>query len=484
MRKCFGIWLACVMIILFGCVDGSNDLVLAPKATLLSPGNKAIDTSTIPEIKVHFTSPVQNVNVSTINLHEGYESGPLVSLEFIKYESASNTYTFRPSDILKQLTNYYVVIDNFIVDNSGHIVPRTIFSFTTKLLKWEYVGESGFSPENTSRQSLAIAPDNSPYVAYIEDGNGSKITVKRFNGKAWENVGSQGFTSGAANYPSLLLSSAGIPYVAYCDSSNSNKPVVVKFNGNNWETVGTWTGTLPSTSEEKLAITSDGVLYLGFKATVQGSIKMQLFKLGGNNWTKIGEQNFSVDTDNGFDLAISSKTKLPYISYADYSNTPNSYKITVSKFNEESLAWEPIGKTQFSEGAADYQSIALGLDNTPYIAYSDNGNLDKTTVMKYNGSSWETVGEAGFSKGSATYQNLAIDSRGVLYVAFKDDGNDSKTTVVRFNGKTWQNVGNEIGISPLEANFQSFKIAHDGTLYVAFQDTTKNNKTSVMKFNY
>jgi hypothetical protein len=46
---------------------------------------------------------------------------------------------------------------------------------------------------------------------------------------------------------------------------------------------------------------------------------------------------------------------------------------------------------------------------------------------------WQTVGMAGFSAGKARYTSLAIDSTGSPYVAYGDDGNSGKATVMRMN---------------------------------------------------
>ena len=42
----------------------------------------------------------------------------------------------------------------------------------------------------------------------------------------WQNVGSAGFSAGQADYTSMALDSSGTPYVAFQDDTNSDKATV------------------------------------------------------------------------------------------------------------------------------------------------------------------------------------------------------------------------------------------------------------------
>lgn len=156
--------------------------------------------------------------------------------------------------------------------------------------------------------------------------------------------------------------------------------------------------------------------------------------------------------------------------------------LTITALNVEAQTWQNVGMPGFSIGTAFDQSIAVN-NGTPYVAYKDAANGNKTTVMKYNGTDWEVVGSAGFSQGTASYQSLVFNDD-TLYVAFRDDsfsaGTFGGTTVMQFNGSGWVNLGSP-GFSAGEANYQSLAF-HDEILYVGYQDNSDLFKTAVMKY--
>ena len=144
-------------------------------------------------------------------------------------------------------------------------------------------------------------------------------------------------------------------------------------------------------------------------------------------------------------------------------------------------SWHTVGSTGFSANYADYTSVALDGSGTPYVVYSDHGNGDKATVMKYNGSSWVVVGSAGFSAGWVEYTTIAIDGSGVPYVAYEDGGNGSKATVMKYNGSSWVAVGSA-GLSVSQALSTSIAI-NGGVPYLVFEDWVSSGKATVMKYN-
>ncbi|MEP3387154.1 MAG: cadherin repeat domain-containing protein [Reichenbachiella sp.] len=161
-------------------------------------------------------------------------------------------------------------------------------------------------------------------------------------------------------------------------------------------------------------------------------------------------------------------------------------QVTIS-LTDIAPSWTTIGSKSFSAGKAHNQSIAVN-NGIPYVAYRDEANGNKTTVMKYENNQWTVVGSAGISDGYATFQSLAFDN-GIPYVAFRDDTNNRKTTVMKFVSGSWQLVGaaGSVGSSRTSAvvyaaEYQSLAF-NNGVPYVAYKDGAVGSKVSVMKFN-
>jgi len=134
--------------------------------------------------------------------------------------------------------------------------------------------------------------------------------------------------------------------------------------------------------------------------------------------------------------------------------------------------WENVGSPGFSAGGTVY-STSLAIDNsgTPYVAYRDQGNGGKATVMKYTNEGWVTVGSAGFSAGQPTFISLAIDNNsGTPYLSYRDEiGFDTfELTVMKFNGTGWETFGPRV-FSTGNVSETPLAIDNSGTPYVSAQ---------------
>jgi len=146
-----------------------------------------------------------------------------------------------------------------------------------------------------------------------------------------------------------------------------------------------------------------------------------------------------------------------------------------------STTWQNVGTSGFTTGRSFHQSLAFN-GNTPYVAYQDEANGNKTSVMKFDGSNWVHVGNPGFSSGYSANQNLSFIGN-TPYVAFMDWGSNfnGRCTVMKFDGANWINVGNA-GFTGGMAGSLKFVI-NNNTPYVAFQDEVNNYEPTVMKFD-
>lgn len=345
--------------------------------------------------------------------------------------------TFQSMDITPDGTLYLSYTGNW---------SSTVMKFNGST--WEVVGESGFGYGN---QTIAIAPIDSPqsgtpYVA-------SDWSVMKFDGKSWVYVGEPMSVEGL--YPELVSALAiapgtGAPYVAYGYGGGVK---VMKFNNEDWINVGDvfgfdYSGTLPAIIEN-LIITKDGTPYVAFNAldsTSKGMLSAPVvMKFDGYNWGLVGSK-LEISQKPGMSMVLDS-SNTPYVAYIMPRHTKPfpSYKtapegLAVKKLNTTTNAWEVVGmfKDTWNDleypivTNAEHPSLAMALDGSLYVSYTDTANGNKVTVMKFNGEVWEKLGTEDFSAGSTEMQKLKISNNNVPYISFIDGSQKNKTTVMKF----------------------------------------------------
>ena len=353
------------------------------------------------------------------------------------------------------------------------LIPK--FSFSQS---WNKIGIAHPTTDWASTPALTIDKNNIVFVAYLNYSG--KASVMKYNGIAWLVVGTDNISAGeistCGSPIALATDTSGNPYIAYQDTNY--KTTVMKYDGSNWVLVGNHGFSSGQPVGISMAIDKNNIPYVVYESldsTLPGAIVM---KFDGTNWVRLGT-GLTTGYANFTSIAIA-PDGTPYIAFGDFNN---GNKATVYKYT--GTTWTIVGVPDFSTGAALYTSIAIDKNGTPYIAYQDQGILNMpATVMKFNGSSWETVGLPGFSAGSAGTTTIALDTFGNPYVSYSDGATaNQQATVMKYNGSTWTIVGSA-GFSAAAVGFTPIAIDHNGTPYVACTDTTTGNgRIAVMKFS-
>lgn len=192
-------------------------------------------------------------------------------------------------------------------------------------------------------------------------------------------------------------------------------------------------------------------------------------------WSIAGSAGISGAVANYTSMAIG-KNDTPYIAYADNSKGD---KLTVKKFNGSS--WVTVGSTGVSSGSVTWVSMDIAPNGNIYVGYSDGSQSNQLTVMYYDGS-WKTLGNAGFTSKQVNYVSLVVSVNNQVFVGYQDQNQNGKATVATYKNNSWQAVGNAVGITASVADFTDLAIDGNDNLYLAYR-YGNNNKAAMMFFN-
>lgn len=352
---------------------------------------------------------------------------------------------------------------------------------------WQNVGQPGFS-SGAVKYNTVIKSDatGTLFVAYQDAANNNAATVAKYNGSSWTTVGSAGFSNPDIGFLDLALSSTGIPFVFYSDAS-SGQGTVKKFNGSAWVNVGNAQFTPSTAVSPCIAISSSGIPYVAF-ADYSNGLKSRVMKFDGTNWVDVGSNSWN-GVAQWIDIAID-KNDVPIIAYQEGAGGP----IRVKKITTGT--WTTFGSQTFPSSTAEFLSLVISPNNTPFVCFSSDIGFSIPTVFKYNGSSWTQIG--GYFNGGnmCFYPELAVDNQDNPFIAYRNNNQppDKTATVRVFNGTDWILVGVEevsegfIGGLPSQGNSKtSLSICLDnaGKPMISFADYSNNRsgKVTVKSYN-
>ncbi|MCP4443136.1 MAG: T9SS type A sorting domain-containing protein [Aureispira sp.] len=367
----------------------------------------------------------------------------------------------------------------------GYLLTLIIIgtSVTETIAQWQVVGSRNFTSGNTTRNGKSLTTVNgSPFVAYIDNANNSKLKVTKFDGTNWVDVGPTTLPTGPIHTPNIANNN-GVIYVAYQDLNASRKNSVIKFDGTNWTYVGS-PGFSPDEARFQSIAFYNGEPYVAFEDK-NASYESSVMKFNGTNWVYVGSSGFTTGYSAGQSVynKIAFNDSIPYVIYVSVASNPTGPPIAETKVMKfKNSTWMPVGGTTgYNNAGAGQQSIAF-LNGEPYFSFLD-WNHFKATVKKFDGNNWVNIGTAGFSSDLAPDPQIAINN-GIPYIAYRDFGASEKLTVMRYDGSNWVPVGGTTGVSPSKIIRADISIDNN-VIYVAFVDTINPNsgKLTVMSYN-
>lgn len=331
------------------------------------------------------------------------------------------------------------------------------------------VVDTASSSASTAIAAMGIDNNQNPYIAYRDNLNNGKVTVKKYDGTNWVTIGAAGFSLYVPTTKlDIRLDLNNTPYVFYQNMSSGT--YLMKYDGANWIQVGSVImGVL--NNDLDFAIDNTGVPYV---VKAGGGV----IKYDGTNWVTVGYDSPTFANQTSVDLAFSPTTNIPY----KIAKTPDlNEKLCVYKFN--GTFWELVVKPGIGITKQPYNNemdMALDANGVPYTAYIDFENASKITVKKYNGTSWVLVGTAGFSTHAAAQVKLAIDGDGMPYIAYANSPATGATSLIimKYDGTSWVNVGSVITSAKMVRHI-ALAIDDNNTPYFAYE----NEMVYVLKFS-
>jgi len=326
---------------------------------------------------------------------------------------------------------------------------------------WIQVGDAGFNDFEALSIDIEISSDGTPFVLGANLDN-SKAFVYQYVNDSWTPLGN-GLTVSPFDV-AMTVGADGMPVVF-------SEGVISKWNGSEWTQLG---NNLPGDLfiQNDIIEASDGTLYTVHFAPSATSVTL-VYQFDGTDWQPLGDVSDNYTVWNRFKLDESGNPILIY--GADGSNIAYS-EAAVWNGTE----WQQLGNYIEPNHQTYYSHDIAVAPNGDVFAGLTIGNTDQhLNIYQFVNGQWDLIQE-NLAGGATASCKLAADADGNLMVAYRDEINGGKTSVMKYDGTTWDYMGLP-GFTNV-ASGQSLALDPNGVPYVAYQDDELNGKISVKKY--
>ncbi len=306
-----------------------------------------------------------------------------------------------------------------IYSDGGNSGRPTVMMFDGA--NWTTVGGAGFAPSDNYYLGLDFGPDGRPYAAFLDKTfSPARETVMRFNGSTWEVVGSAGFSASFAGYPSFAFSTDGTPMVSYADpvstpQGDGSRITVMRFDGATWGNVGSPAFTRGyDASYTSLAISPDGLPFVAFRNWAIGvNAKATVMGFNGSTWGVVGEEGVSAGAAFDTSLAIT-PDGVPYVAFSDDGAGSRAAVMRLS-----GSSWIRAGRSYLSTAYGLRTKLAISPEGIPHVIFEDHANGRRATVMRLvpdpraTYADWVAANFSVADQGTLTVSGAAADPDGV-----------------------------------------------------------------------
>lgn len=359
----------------------------------------------------------------TLRLQELDEAGNPSGIVGRTIVSVSRGYLGKPNFTNDQPSNI-----SFVTRGTDTAIAAFTISGALKAQRfqngtWGDLG-TGLFNGTCHEMQVGVSRAGIPYIAYMDQGNGSRLGVMRLNGSSWQNVGSSLVSPGWDNKPQIFFSPTDVPFVMYESGSQLNTPVVARYTGTLWESLGQ-NGLVPYGMDDyALAFHKNGDPVMAFASFEDKRLAVVRYSYGRGTWDTVGNIVALDKYTDALDLLVNDNDEA-MVAFLDQSTSLP----TVLK--QSGNQWNALSSTGMPAGEWGDMGLALGANQQPMLAFKNKIEVGRACVMAFNGSSWQPVGPAALSEGGAIMISLKTNSNGVPFMAFKDASNAHGFSVIK-----------------------------------------------------
>ena len=325
---------------------------------------------------------------------------------------------------------------------------------------WIQVGAAGFNDFEPVSLDMEISTEGIPYVAAANMDN-NQAFVYEFSDDAWNQLGN-GLPADPFDV-AMTVGMDGMP-VVFTDG------VISKWSGSEWTQLG---NNLPGSLfiQNDIIEAGDGTLFtVHFVPTSSSTV---VYQFDGSEWQPLGDVADSYTVWNRFKLDESGNPILIY----GIDGTNIAYSVA-AVWN--GLEWQQLGGYIEPNSQTYYDhDIAVTPSGEVFAGLTIGVENRWLNIYRFTDGQWEMIQE-NLAGGATASCNLETDANGNLIVAFRDESNGGKTSVMKYDGAGWDYMGLP-GFTNVAAQ-QSLALDMEGVPYVAYRDAGYNGKISVKKY--
>ncbi len=293
---------------------------------------------------------------------------------------------------------------------------------------WHMLGGTAYSDDNKEGE-ISFDSKGMAYVAYV---NGTKLTIKKFNGSTWEQIGVVGECTtemSVKTHGFSIFVHQDQPYVAFVDAARGNAVTIVKYNGKTWEFVGV-PGFLPPVEADKHQAYAQGVWLYFFK----GEMFLGYHYYSEFNWNNYGAV---FKEDAGSWRLVFGSLGSSYCRYIQFTDSDNELYLA---HDYGVRKYDPINKTFNLVGESLYRPSVAVLDGIVYAGAYSGAYIQ---ACKYNGVCWEFIPTPSMEQASAAIiRPIQVEEyNGLLLCSYVHGYGD--ITVKTYDGEKWTILGKE-----------------------------------------